>query len=227
MSQVGAQDVAMGVKFCATCTLECTEYLEGVPEWMVAAESDLNDVLFPTPKAGDLTQTAVQAAATLLGASSTSTYLSASSVESVDGASPAASAPRDITFRLLEGDFKVSVCWLWSSTESWFPDMVFLLQCLTFAVAVLNCGLALIGTGLCDGGCCATSFAVCNVSWRRCRDCLEGSLTCPQVNAAVSCPAPCALRIMRAQQERRAHRFSLAVLIELVRIHIYISGGRQ
>ncbi|MEW5307566.1 MAG: hypothetical protein WDW36_009954 [Sanguina aurantia] len=104
--QVGAQDVAMGVKFCATCTLECTEYLEGVPEWMVAAESDLNDVLFPTPKVGDLTQTAVQAAATLLGASSTSTYLSAFSVESVDGASQAASAPRDITFRLLEGDFK-------------------------------------------------------------------------------------------------------------------------
>jgi hypothetical protein len=31
LRQVGAQDVAMGVKFSAACTLDCTEYLEGVP----------------------------------------------------------------------------------------------------------------------------------------------------------------------------------------------------
>lgn len=93
----------MGVQFAAKCTLECTEYTEGVPEWMVAAESDINDVLFPTPKVGDLNLTAVQAAAALLGA--TTSFLSGVSYMSID---EEYLPPRDITFRLLEGDFKVN-----------------------------------------------------------------------------------------------------------------------
>lgn len=69
--QVGAQDVAMGVKFKAACTLDCTEYMSGVPAYLCSCSGNGADGLFPQPKLS------------------------------------AEHAPvRDITFSLVEGDFK-------------------------------------------------------------------------------------------------------------------------
>ncbi len=70
--QVGAQDVAMGVKFSAACTLKCEEFLDGVPEELLSADPADMDSRFPVPSSagGDCTC-------------------------------------RDITFALVEGDFKV------------------------------------------------------------------------------------------------------------------------
>ncbi|KAJ9509341.1 dehydrase and lipid transport-domain-containing protein [Haematococcus lacustris] len=69
--QVGAQDVAMGVKFSAACTLDCTEYPEGVPANLCSFDGDGSDGLLPHPRT-----------------------------------SLAGCPCHDITFRLVEGDFK-------------------------------------------------------------------------------------------------------------------------
>lgn len=70
--QVGAQEVALGVKFSAACTLDCHEYIGGVPLSMFTTESNVGNGYFPQPKS------------TMRGKPS-----------------------RDITFALIEGDFKV------------------------------------------------------------------------------------------------------------------------
>lgn len=69
--QVGAQDVAMGLKFRAACTLDCTEYLSGVPHNLCSSSGNGSDGLFPQPRV-----------------------------------SQHHSPVRDITFSLVEGDFK-------------------------------------------------------------------------------------------------------------------------
>lgn len=69
--QVGAQDVAMGVKFSAACTLKCEEFLDGVPEALLSADAADMESRFPVPSS------------------------------SSNGC-----ACRDITFALVEGDFK-------------------------------------------------------------------------------------------------------------------------
>lgn len=62
----------MGVKFSASCTLDCTEYPSGVPLELCSTEGDGSDGLLPFPR------------------------------------SSLPNAPsRDITFKLVEGDFKV------------------------------------------------------------------------------------------------------------------------
>lgn len=48
--QVGAQDVALGVKFSAACTLECTEFLRGVPTTFVSTNGTGHDGLLPCPR---------------------------------------------------------------------------------------------------------------------------------------------------------------------------------
>lgn len=48
--QVGAQDVAMGATFRATCTLDCVEWPAGIPEERTAKEGDGKDGLLPYPK---------------------------------------------------------------------------------------------------------------------------------------------------------------------------------
>lgn len=40
----------MGVKFSAACTLDCTEYPEGVPESLCSCEGTGSDGLLPYPK---------------------------------------------------------------------------------------------------------------------------------------------------------------------------------
>lgn len=52
--QVGAQDVAAGLKFSAACTLRCTEYDAGVPEALCSTSSDGKDGLFPLPRGAPL-----------------------------------------------------------------------------------------------------------------------------------------------------------------------------
>jgi len=48
--QVGAQDVAMGMKFSAACTLDCTEFTDGVPETFCSTSGDGSDGLLPYPR---------------------------------------------------------------------------------------------------------------------------------------------------------------------------------
>ncbi|GFH10570.1 polyketide_cyc domain-containing protein [Haematococcus lacustris] len=62
----------MGVKFSAACTLDCTEYPEGVPANLCSFDGDGSDGLLPHPRT-----------------------------------SLAGCPCHDITFRLVEGDFKV------------------------------------------------------------------------------------------------------------------------
>ncbi|MEW5307304.1 MAG: hypothetical protein WDW36_009711 [Sanguina aurantia] len=50
LRQVGAVEVTLGIRFRAACTLECTEYATGVPEWLVAADSDALDDKLPRPR---------------------------------------------------------------------------------------------------------------------------------------------------------------------------------
>lgn len=49
--QVGAQDVAMGIKFSAACKLECIEHYTGVPSSMISSDGTGMDGLFPAPGA--------------------------------------------------------------------------------------------------------------------------------------------------------------------------------
>jgi hypothetical protein len=76
---VGAQDVAMGMKFCAACTLEIQEYPAGIPDSLCTTNGRL-DRLFPAPQ---------------------------SSISTADG--DGRSFPKDISFSLLEGDFQVRI----------------------------------------------------------------------------------------------------------------------
>lgn len=71
-SQVGAQDVALGVKFKAACKLNICEHVEGVPDNLCTAGTNGFDQFFPYPSD------------TLTGR-----------------------PVRDISFALLDGDFKV------------------------------------------------------------------------------------------------------------------------
>ncbi|KAF5829951.1 dehydrase and lipid transport-domain-containing protein, partial [Dunaliella salina] len=48
--QVGAQEVSMGVSFSASCTLDCTEFPNGVPAEMCSDSGDGSDGLLPYPK---------------------------------------------------------------------------------------------------------------------------------------------------------------------------------
>lgn len=64
--------MAMGVNFSASCTLDCTEHLTGVPAELCSTSGDGSDGLLPYPM---------------------------SSLPNVPS--------RDISFRLVEGDFKV------------------------------------------------------------------------------------------------------------------------
>jgi hypothetical protein len=88
--QVGAQDVAMGVKFSAACTLEIQEYPQGIPDGLCTVDGNW-DYYFPQP----------------WGGSSTNSSASASSVSSVS--SMDVDIWRDISFNSVDGDFKVSL----------------------------------------------------------------------------------------------------------------------
>ena len=48
LMQVGA--VQMGVQFSATCTLECCEFSEGLPDGFCSTSGDGSDGLLPFPK---------------------------------------------------------------------------------------------------------------------------------------------------------------------------------
>jgi hypothetical protein len=95
--QVGAQDVAMGVKFSAACTLEIHEYPAGIPEGLCAVDGNW-DYYFPQPWGGSSSNDSADA--------STS---SSSSME-VD-------VWRDISFAAVEGDFQVRLLDDWPCLE--------------------------------------------------------------------------------------------------------------
>jgi hypothetical protein len=90
--QVGAQDVAMGVKFSAACTLEIQEYPQGIPDGLCAVDGNW-DYYFPQPWGGSSSSN-----------SSASISASSSSLSSMD-----VDIWRDISFASVEGDFQVSV----------------------------------------------------------------------------------------------------------------------
>lgn len=48
--QVGAQEVAMGVKFSASCKLDITEHANGIPPWQCSSETSSSDSSFPMPR---------------------------------------------------------------------------------------------------------------------------------------------------------------------------------
>ncbi len=133
--QVGAQDVAMGVKFSAACTLRCAEHPDGgAPAALLTCSTNPDDleVRFPAPPPP---AAAAAAAARTPGAASPSSSPSSSpegSGWSADG-SPASSgngngagagaggplaSTSDITFELLEGDFQVGLCGARSACRS-------------------------------------------------------------------------------------------------------------
>lgn len=47
-TQVGAQEVALGIKFSANCVLQCVEHLRGVPEALLSPDCSQQDS-FPRP----------------------------------------------------------------------------------------------------------------------------------------------------------------------------------
>jgi len=49
--QVGAQEVALGIKFSARTTLDCTEYPQGIPSELYSSSGDGSDGLLPFPQA--------------------------------------------------------------------------------------------------------------------------------------------------------------------------------
>lgn len=124
LRQVGAQDVAMGVKFRAAVTLDIREHRGrgGIPPEMVTTSSDSRDYLgkqarFPAPVAapgedededGELADAARamemgDAADEAVSSSSSSSSSSCSSGDDEQGGG--ATWPRDISFELVEGDF--------------------------------------------------------------------------------------------------------------------------
>lgn len=96
--QVGAQDVAMGIKFSAACTLEIKEYPDGIPINLCSSRGDFSRH-FPCPTS---TSTSVSTSSV----SSVSSYSSMESMSSMDEAS--SSGARDISFNLVAGDFQVT-----------------------------------------------------------------------------------------------------------------------
>lgn len=93
LMQVAAQDLAMGVKFSAACTMEIQEYPQGIPDGLCAVEGNW-DNYFPQPWGGSSSSN-----------STTSTSAIASSMD--------AEVWRDISFSAVDGDFQVGwVCWL-------------------------------------------------------------------------------------------------------------------
>ncbi|KAF8068422.1 hypothetical protein HT031_002111 [Scenedesmus sp. PABB004] len=107
--QVGAQDVAMGVKFSAACTLDIREWPAGMPDALCTAGNDLK-ALFPRPGAvgGDGADSEGgegdgRRASSGSGASSSGGGGSGSGSDA-DSAPPA--GVRDISFTLVEGDFQ-------------------------------------------------------------------------------------------------------------------------
>ncbi|KAG2493232.1 hypothetical protein HYH03_008648 [Edaphochlamys debaryana] len=116
--QVGAQDVAMGVKFSAAVTLRCTEFQNGgLPESAMTRPPPGSPSASSAASAGSSMD---QGGATSNGGSASSTMSAggtgwssgepAASIESLYPF-PATSAPgvraSDITFEMLEGDFQV------------------------------------------------------------------------------------------------------------------------
>jgi hypothetical protein len=95
--QVGAQDVAMGLKFSAACTLDIKEYPDGIPSRLCTQQGDYGRY-FPSPPSTSTASTSSM--------SSFSSYSSMDSMSSMDEAST--SGTRDISFNLVAGDFQVS-----------------------------------------------------------------------------------------------------------------------
>lgn len=76
--------MAMGVKFSAACTLDCSEYVGGLPTSMCSTSGDGSDGLIPSPRMpGQGSWRAPPSSANGKG------------------------QIRDIAFKLVEGDFKV------------------------------------------------------------------------------------------------------------------------
>jgi hypothetical protein len=97
-AQVGAQDVAMGIKFSAACTLEIKEYPDGIPISMCSSRGDFSRH-FPCP-------TSSSTSVSTSSVSSVSSYSSMDSLSSMDEAASSSGA-RDISFNLVAGDFQV------------------------------------------------------------------------------------------------------------------------
>lgn len=86
--QVGAQDVAMGIKFSAACTLDIKEYPHGIPSGMCAVDGNW-DKKFPCPSSSSISSSAPE-----------------------DG-----QEIKDISFSLVEGDFQVTNSTMTSSQQ--------------------------------------------------------------------------------------------------------------
>eukprot|EP00882_Tetradesmus_deserticola_P010566 GHRQ01011162.1.p1 GENE.GHRQ01011162.1~~GHRQ01011162.1.p1 ORF type:complete len:298 (+),score=112.39 GHRQ01011162.1:139-1032(+) len=92
LRQVGSQDIALGMKFSAACTLEIVEYPQGIPDGLCSDTGNW-DEHFPNPG----------------GSASTSgdnVCSSSSESSSCDGDGAAATGVRDLSFSLVEGDFQ-------------------------------------------------------------------------------------------------------------------------
>jgi hypothetical protein len=117
LRQVGAQDVAMGVKFRAAVTLDIREHKGpgGISQELVTTSSDSRDYLgqnarFPMPVASpgedeDEDGALVEAARAASAAAPASDDEGGGSGASSPSSSSSASWPRDISFELVEGDF--------------------------------------------------------------------------------------------------------------------------
>eukprot|EP00882_Tetradesmus_deserticola_P011609 GHRQ01012282.1.p1 GENE.GHRQ01012282.1~~GHRQ01012282.1.p1 ORF type:complete len:237 (+),score=44.75 GHRQ01012282.1:139-849(+) len=95
LRQVGSQDIALGMKFSAACTLEIVEYPQGIPDGLCSDTGNW-DEHFPNPG----------------GSASTSgdnVCSSSSESSSCDGDGAAATGVRDLSFSLVEGDFQVGL----------------------------------------------------------------------------------------------------------------------
>lgn len=118
----------MGVKFSAACTLDCTEYPEGVPTALCSTSGDGSDGLLPHPRTS----------------------------------APGLPA-RDISFVLVEGDFKVG----WGAWAR-----VGLLQGVG-AVGGASPGMRAVGWGMPGEG----DLKVCSLGLFRCVPRAEGMAT--------------------------------------------------
>lgn len=111
-TQVGAQDVAMGLKFSAACTLEIKEYPDGIPTRLTTQHGDYGRY-FPSPQpptGGALSSSSSSSSFNSSGAStsSVSSYSSMDSMSSMSSMDEAStSGAQDISFNLVAGDFQV------------------------------------------------------------------------------------------------------------------------
>lgn len=103
--QVGAQDVALGIKFSAACTLEIKEYPGGIPQRMCTASGDMNRY-FPSPTSSSSTATASTSTPNSPYSSMTSS-MSSFDCDELEAASSSGDSVRDISFKLVNGDFQV------------------------------------------------------------------------------------------------------------------------